>query len=498
MKTQKKRAVIPVTTLLENNHENNTPVLKPTLAQVQHQNHQHSPVLRSVESQSSQTNLGSSVVTPSGFNRCGNKILAVGQDTLELTIGGMVSPSQYYLDNVALWAELKSSYVSPDKYFTIQIGDRWFELYPKSSGQYSFLLRNDEFGFIKLFHPDDFSSGAINKQQIHLKLYSCFLHSVTDEELIKEIYSITSFFVEDYMNVALLISRIDLHVDISNGNSFFSKNDIDNVITRTRFRDKWYNQSGVSFTEREIEFMESFSDTPSYNRGCGKLKDLDLLQDQDFVKRMMLVSLHQNSYGADRLIGGRELQTAYFGNPKVSDVYAKIYDKTEEIKKKPNDLIKDIWVSNGYNNVDKVVRTEMSMKRAFLKELNNGVYVNLIDFLNNKHIVWQYMTHKFIRMVVEKKDNNTQLSEVTEFWQLVQNAYQVPVVSLTRKKNYNGRIDQLWSQGVGCIKQMIAVGMNSNDDAYFAGSVTDALKQVLISSYHKNEYYERRKHLGIA
>jgi len=45
---------------------------------------------------------------------------------------------------------------------------------------------------------------------------------------------------------------------------------------------------------------------------------------------------------------------------------------------------------------------------------------------------------------------------------------------------------------------MIAVGMNSNDDAYFAGSVTDALKQVLLSSYHKNEYYERRKHLGIA
>ena len=178
MKTQKKRAVIPVTTLLENNHENNTPVLKPTLAQVQHQFHKDPLVSRSAEPQSSHSNLGSSVVTPSGSSRFGNKILAVGQDTLELTIGGMVSPSQYYLDNVVLWSELKSSYVSPDKYFTIQIGDRWFELYPKSSGQYSFLLRNDEFGFIKLFHPDDFSSGAINKQQIHLKLYSNFSEKI--------------------------------------------------------------------------------------------------------------------------------------------------------------------------------------------------------------------------------------------------------------------------------------------------------------------------------
>ena len=107
-----------------------------------------------------------------------NTILLAGVDTLELTIGGMVSPSKYYYDNYELWEQLKSNYQSPDKYFTVEIGNRWFQLYPVSSGSYCFQLRNDEFGFIKVFHPKSFSAGCSGKQQIHLKLFTNFIHSI--------------------------------------------------------------------------------------------------------------------------------------------------------------------------------------------------------------------------------------------------------------------------------------------------------------------------------
>jgi len=89
-------------------------------------------------------------------------------------------------------------------------------------------------------------------------------------------------------------------------------------------------------------------------------------------------------------------------------------------------------------------------------------------------------------------------SVVTDFWSLVTKSFLAPIKVSIRKKNYNAKINQLWSQGLGCIKQMISVGMNANDDAYFVNSVTQALNEVLSSSYHRSEYYERRKHLGIA
>ena len=421
-----------------------------------------------------------------------NTIVASGIDTLELTIGGMVFPSQSYIDNYTLYDDVKSKYCVGDKYFTLQLGDRWFQLYPKSSGHYEYQFRNDEFGFIKVFHPNDWSKGCTYKQQIHLKLYSKFIHSCSETQLLQEIYKICSHFISDPEEAVIQISRADLHVDITNGDSFFSSADMDNVVTRTRFRDKWFDVSGVQFSSDELKFMDEYlNSTPSYNRGCGKLTD-------DLIRRMMLSSQNQLSLGADRLIGGRKLQTAYFGNPKVSDVYCRMYDKTEEVKKKGDELIQDIWKDNGYNMVDKVVRVEMSMKRNFIKELDNGSYVNLIDFMNNKHVIWEYMTHKFIRMVDSKKENNIQLSEVSSFWKIVQGAFRTPIKSTVRKKHYLAKVNQLYQQALGCIKQACSIGMENNEDYSFIISMNDAVKKGLTSSYHSGEILDRRKLLGVA
>lgn len=430
--------------------------------------------------------------SPSIKQKNKNTIVASGIDTLELTIGGMVFPSQSYIDNYKLYDELKSRYIKGDNYFTIQFDDRWFQLYPQSSGHYEYLFRNDEFGFIKVFHPNDWSKGCNYKQQIHLKLYTKFIHSCSEAQLMQEIYKICSHFICDPEQAVIQVSRADLHVDITNGDSFFSSADMDNVVTRTRFRDKWFDVSGVQFSSDELKFMDEYlNSTPSYNRGCGKLTD-------DLIRRMMLSSQNQLSLGADRLIGGRKLQTAYFGNPKVSDVYCRIYDKTEEVKKKGDELIQDIWKNNGYNMIDKVVRVEMSMKRNFIKELDNGAYVNLIDFMNNKHIIWDYMTHKFIRMVDCKKENNIQLSEVSSFWKIVQQAFITPVKCTVRKRYYLAKVNALYQQALGCIKQAVSIGMENNEDVSFIVSMNDAIKKGLTSSYHNGEILNRRKLLGVA
>ena len=459
--------------VLQPKHKERTPVISPILAQ-----------------------------TPFPHNHSQNKytIVSSGNDTLELTIGGVVSVSDNYLGQYQLWEQLKTDYVVGDKYFTIQLGDKWFQLYPKSCGKYSFLFRNDEFGFIKVFHPNDWGSGVEHKQQIHLKLYSNYLHSVSEEQLIKDIYSYCSIFIEDIASAKILVSRGDLYVDISMGDSFFSSSDMDNVVTRTRFRDRWYDISGIEFSEPELALLDDFaSGATHYNRGSAKLTDHPLLT-PDLLSRMAKVSINHSNYsfGADRTIGGRNLQTSYFGNPKCSDLWCKFYDKTLESIKKDNNQIQQIWVDNGWNGSDKVCRVEFSMKRNFIKELDNGSYVDLVEYLKHKNVIWDYLTHNFIRMVSSRKENNIQLSENTEFWSLVQQTFDLPKESVVRKKNYLGKVNQLYRQALGCIKQATSLGMLDNEDYGFVQSMGDALKLSLTQSYHLGEILDRRKLLGVA
>ena len=418
-----------------------------------------------------------------------NTILLNGIDTLELTIGGPVSPSQYLLDNYELWDKLKSEYTAPDPYFCIEIGDKWFQLYPKSSGSYCYLLRNDEVGFIKVFHPKSFSAGVVGKQQIHLKLYSNYIHSYTDSQLIQQVYKIASYFVSDTAEASVLVSRADLHLDITNGDCFLSEEEIRNSISKSRFRDIYYGDNQVNFTEEDLEII---SNPPSYNRGGGKFISNELLE------KINLLVNNQLEIGADRIICGRELQTAYFGSPKNSIVWGKIYDKSVEISKKPNDFVKQLWIDNGYNGVDKVVRVEFSMKRDFIKQLNGGNYISLLGFVGHKSEIWNYLTNNWLRLVDKVEKNNSTRSIVSNFWKIIQSGYDTIVHTIVRKKTYNGNFNQLWIQGLGCIKQALSFGMVDNEDKLFVGAMSEALKKCLSSSYHSGEILERRKRIGIA
>lgn len=433
----------------------------------------------------------------------GNQVVCSGIDTLELTIGGMVSPSQYLLDNYELWEEVKSSYVPNTEYPTIEMNGKWWILYPTGSGSYCFRLRNDEIGFIHIFHPKSFNKGCIGKQQIHLKLYSSFIHSVSEKELLDRIYSIISNFISNPSDSQVLISRVDLHTDITM-NEFFNYEELNNSVTRARFKDRWIDTNEIIFNDEEEDFLESASRPPTYNREVSKL--IDTYKENygevglsNLINKMSNASLNQSTIGPDRIIeNGNKVETAYFGNPKSADVYCRMYDKTAEVKKKKAEYLKEIWINNGYNGKDLVGRIEYSMQRKFLKDIDNGSYVNLTDFLKNKHKIWEYLTHKWLKMVSVKKKNNIQLSPLTNLWKKIQSAFTIPVSLVSRKKNYNARYTQLFSQALGCIKQAASLGMVDNTDRLFVKETGIALLDNLLSSYHNGEIMDRRKLLGIA
>ena len=80
----------------------------------------------------------------------------------------------------------------------------------------------------------------------------------------------------------------------------------------------------------------------------------------------------------------------------------------------------------------------------------------------------------------------------------IQSAFKNPTTNIVRKRNYQGKVNQLIKQGIGCLSQAVARGMRSNDDIGFTEAVGTAVKKVLLSSYHNGEIYSRRVMLGVA
>jgi len=214
------------------------------------------------------------------------------------------------------------------------------------------------------------------------------------------------------------------------------------------------------------------------------------------LDKLINIADNQISIGADNIVHKREIETAYFGK-KTNDVWGKVYDKTKCVKVKNDMDTPLLWIENGWDQKERVIRTEFSMRRSFIKEMDGGNYIKLDEFINNMSSIWEWMTSKWMRMVDEVKKNNIQLSVVSNFWKCIQNSFTAPTNNIIRKRNYEGKFQQVFKQGLGCIKQAIALGMNNNDDSGFTNIVHQSVEQVLISSYQSGEILQRRLALGL-
>lgn len=432
-----------------------------------------------------------SSLTPHHQNH--EQVVLAGVDTLVITAGGAVAPSTWLVEQQKVWNDYQNSYEDGEEYMSIEFDNKWWILKPYGSLPYKYQLFNKEVGYIKVYNVDKWSSGSISQQNIHFQFNSSYLHSFTIPELFNEASRILSHFFVNVNDAQIKISRIDLHSDIMRTNGMLTAEECKQSISRARYRDFVNGSDTVELTAEEQDLLWGGQ---SCNKPPHKLTTADLsIQLLDKLNRMYY---NQMSCGADRVITSKELQTAYWGRFDSGSVWAKVYDKTVKVYK-DNDLdTQDLWKQNGWNGSDTVIRTEFSMKRDFLKEIDNGKFVSLEYFLNHIPDIWAFLTQKWLRLVEEVKENNSTWSKITSFWDLVTSSFSEVFNTVIRKKNYGGKITQLLAQGIGCFKQMISMGMNTNTDTVYMNSTIQAIGNLITTSYDCGDILERRKQLGIA
>ena len=396
-----------------------------------------------------------------------------------------------------IWKEYQEQHSqSPDdkQYITDEINGEWWCLRPYGMGHYKYVLDNPEIGHMRVWNVDKWSSASKSKQHIYLDLRSSWLHKRTPQQLQNDIVEMLGGFFEfhDPSELNIQISRIDLHSDVSNGSTFLTHSQVDNSISRSKYRERFNGDDTIKLTSKEKEFLEGGR---SYNKSPQKLMSNEEVQ--SLFDKVLQMEKNQNSFGVDSMVHKREIETVYYGK-KGGDVWGKIYDKTKCVKTKSDNDTPLLWLENGWNKTDTVIRTEFSMRRAFIKELDKGSYVKLDDFIDNMDKIWEWMTTKWMRMVSEVKKNNIQTSPISSFWSKVQSAFRTGINNIIRKRNYNGKINQLFKQALGCLSQAGAMGMNNENDIHFINSLGDAVNERLSSFYHSGDLDTRRMRLGLA
>lgn len=469
MSRQKKWWWVSANTLTTSTkHRKDTPVISPTIAQ------ETASATPQHEDQST-------------WAVVGNQVVLTGIDTLAVTAGGVSAPSTWLQEQSVIWNEYQNQYQFGDDYVCIEIDGKWWQLYPNGSVPYKYQLRNDEIGFIKVWNVDKWSSGVTGKQQIHIHFYSKFLHSYPIDTLYHQIENITSiFFADDSYDINT--SRGDIHADVTNGKSFLSVDDISNVISRSKVRQHYYENQELELSAEELDFLSPLTN----NKGGQKLIPTSVLE------KLNRMYYQQTNVGANNIVMKRELETAYFGKSKGGDLWCKMYNKSKQVKVKCDTDTPLLWMENGWNGDDTVVRVEFSIRRGALKDMDDGKYIPLKSFLSEINTLWKYLTDKWCRMVEEVKTNNSTWSKVTQFWSVIQSAFITPTKNIIRKKSYKAKLNQLFLQGVGCLKQMISFGMMNNQDWCYVKSAITAVENTLTSSIEDGEYYSRRQLLGIA
>ena len=466
MGNQKKRARVAPPALFNTKHKDSTPVVSPIVAETGS---------RSI----------SSSVSPQ------NNIVLTGIDTLHLTAGGAVSPSRWLIDKQQVWREYQQSFdYALDEHLHDQINQDWFEIKPYGMKQYSFILFNPEVAHIRVWNVDKWASAVNASQHIYIDFAASWLKKWKNgNDLRNAVKSLLSVFFDDCIDlINVKVSRGDLFADITNGSTFLTEQQVKNVITKSKYRNYFVEDDTIQLTDSEREFLKT---DRSYNKGGQKLIPDTLLQ------KLVKIADNQISIGADNIVHKREIETAYYGK-KTSDIWGKFYNKSKCCKVK-NDLDTPLlWMENGWNGDDTIVRFEISMRRGFIKELDNGSYVSLDSFIDNISSIWEWITTKWIRMVTEVKKNNIQLSPVSKLWTIIQSAFVAPTNNIIRKRNFAGKMNQLIKQGLGCLAQASAMGMDKDNDVYFINALSKSVSESLSSLYHSGDIIERRKLLGVA
>lgn len=434
-----------------------------------------------------------------------HKVLLHGIDTLAITAGGAVAPSSWLLEQYDEWVSIQQHTQDTGDEQAVKVGNEYWILRPYGSQPYKFQLLNKQIGFIKVWNPKKWIGGATAEQQIHIHFYSEFLHSFSKPELRKEVDKLVSYFFEALDGVSIKVSRLDLHTDITHYR-MFTDADASKVITRAKVRDAQYGDDDV-FTEEEEEVLSLIKATvppPSNNKGRQNFIDDKSHQEllskitPELLYKMSSIALDVDTQGPARVVRSKQIETLYFGKKNGGDIVCSIYDKTKEVKKKNNEWVPQLWKQNGWNQEGTVIRVEFLMRRDFIKQLNNGLYVDIDGAFSGLDDIWFYLTNNWARMVEEVKENNYTRSSITPFWSVVISSYKEVESAIVRSKNYKGKAQQLIKQSLGCFIKALCLGMNNNSDTLFISANLNTFDQTIREAFMNGDFSNTRKLLGFA
>lgn len=145
---------------------------------------------------------------------------------------------------------------------------------------------------------------------------------------------------------------------------------------------------------------------------------------------------------SDEYITGRMFSgfTIGRGNPML----ARIYNKSEEIKKSGKEWFKDIWLENGWNEIKDSWRVEFQIKREALKEMGLG---SVEDIQRNEEKMWCYLTNDWLKLKVNK-------------WAKIANPVPYETTPLVRSKVIKGDLKRILNQTNGLLISIGALSSN--------------------------------------
>ena len=434
------------------------------------------------------------------------KLLDFGIDSLNLRIEilkpSLVSKdiSKHFSDEFFEQKDLMDaySYLAIFDAPTLTLDSSIFYQSPKSKPPYRYHFINPVVGDIFFWSTDKFfSKAAINTGQIYLEFRSQFLYYNQDSIYSRCLSIVSSLFSSSQRSALeinhIYVSRVDLQATTS-GHDFSSCSPLDDFISRS----KGSNDFPIS-PERKSELLSMLDEagrgiaapllSPNGQQG-GSQNQRPSFDSTDLLYFASLVANDRDSYSGS-WSSRSGIETLYFGK-FTSSIYARLYNKSKEIKRSNKTYLVPNWIERGWDPLFSAWRLEFSLSGDFLKEIcldvNSDFYHLGLNYLSgclsNLPQIWNYCTSKWLRHIDRSSATRSSRCDTSQIWQLYQLAFNASSEVVLRKPlPVAPDLEQLQKQIEGCLLTLSSRVMSSEPEKVSQGFLISRVHDYLVSLF---------------
>lgn len=230
--------------------------------------------------------------------------------------------------------------------------------------------------------------------------------------------------------------------------SMSCNNDLPSLLAQFR---RWCRHYGIVLQSDKVSRIDIYADTTA------NIEDLRLFNQSRFVTRAEKVNL----YYSNRRISGLQVGAGDI----VFRAYNKIQEMTDKCAGHKMEFFRAIW-----GNVQHVTRCEFQLRREAVRSICPGVS-SLQTVVSKLPNIWRYLTESWFRQTARAVDrlNRNQSRETTsEWWLLVQSAFDAPVhnAATRNKKQKNINVKALVDQAAGIMTTVCAAVGHAPEDLF--------------------------------